>query len=156
MSYALKAKIVMIMAPIILVAGFAVFTFSVAGSFLAPRTLPRTVGVTTDRPQYKVGQAINVLLFNDSDRSAYVVNECPDAPLTVSRFAAGVWIQLHAMAARSKCDGEPRQYEIRSGDIVQVNYDYWMSLFMQPGTYRVTASFIPYSGEASAEFTIVP
>jgi hypothetical protein len=155
MTYARKVKIVSYLLPLIIVAFFAKVGTNATHSLFAQTPPTDQIALTLPQSQYKVGQDVIATLANSSATDVYVVNNCPNEPLTVYRQENNTWVAIFESANSSKCVGEPSDYKIPAEHSVRVDYKYWPTLFSKPGTYRIHANIEPSSQGPTIDFTVI-
>jgi hypothetical protein len=156
LTYASKFKIVTYAIPVVVVGFFAVAGSRATRALFAQTPSTNGINISLPKTQYHVGETVVATVSNASNASVYVVNNCPDAPLVVSRRIGSVWTVVAGKAADgSKCVGEPRDYKIPANQSVPISYKYWPSLFAQPGTYRIKAPIEPTQQGPVVKLTVV-
>jgi hypothetical protein len=155
LSYATKARLLSALIPVVIVGGFVVFGRLSNVSIFALTQAPAGIKLYVDQQQYAVGQQINVTVANTTSRTVYVNNNCPYQPFTVYRYSDGQWLSISATTDASKCVGETHAYPVPAHRSVVTDYQYWMGLFNQPGSYRIVANIESYSGGPNVTFQVV-
>jgi len=155
LSYATKARIARYLIPLVVIVPCALLGYKATHNILAAPPAAVGISVAVDQPQYKVGQDVIVTLSNATSVNVYVNNNCPGESLNVYRFENNSWIQIHATADSSKCNGEPHNYQIPANSSVKTDYRFWPTLFANPGRYRIVANVEGFSQWPYADFTVV-
>jgi hypothetical protein len=112
------------------------------------------VELSTDRSNYTSGQPIRFTISNNTARTFYVVNNCPQPPLEVYAWDGSGWQRRQSSADPLKCQGEPSKYELGPQKSVSASYYYWPELFRSPGRYRLVAPIEGYDSQPSVEFSV--
>lgn len=154
-TYATKARLISMSLPIAVVLGFVLVGYHNTRSLFALSNAPAGVSLYVDQAQYHVGDDISVTIANASSTPISITNNCPNQPLAVYREENGAWVSLSAAASITKCTGEPRNYTIPADRSLSTDYQYWPTLFNQPGHYRIVAPIDSYSSGPSVSFTIL-
>lgn len=156
MTYKSKYRMVNLALPLLVMGAFGLVGMHATHHMFASALPTPTLELAMSKTQYKTGEPVMVTLANPSTEDAYVMNNCPNEPLSVSRESSSGWIAVHATAPISKCGGEPRDYKIPANSSVRVRYNDWQSLFLDPGTYRIHANIEPGQQGPTVQFTVTP
>lgn len=105
--------------------------------------------------RYSSGDTVRFVLFNLSDITVTVSNNCPEAPLEVYRRENGGWLHLHSKTDEAHCVYKLRSYDIAPQSSVTVDYGEWRDLFRQSGRYRLVAPLEQQSLRPSVEFDVI-
>jgi hypothetical protein len=156
MKYATRFKVVNYALPLLVIGLFAKIGLSETHSLFAQTPPSAKISIILTEKQYRVGQDVEAIVSNISNDNVYIINKCPESPLTVSKLVNGEWQPIVQSTDVSKCAGEPTDFEIPADRSIGVDYKYWPNLFSQPGTYQIHASIEPATVGASVTFSIVP
>lgn len=156
MRYATKYRMVNVALPVLVMASFGLVGAQTTHHMFAQALPTPTLGLTVSKSEYRVGETVIATLSNTSAEDAYVINNCPNEPLNVSRLTSAGWEPVQNAAPVAKCAGEPRDYEIPANRSIRVSYGSWPMLFDDPGTYRIHAAIEPGQDGPTVEFKVVP
>lgn len=127
-----------------------------ASTYIFAESTPSQVSLSLEQTSYAVNEPIRFTILNNSDRAVSVLNNCPGEPLEVYRQQDAQWLRIHQNADPSKCVGAPRHYTIAPQSKVSATYNFWPSLFEEPGRYRIVAPIEPGGERPLAEFDVRP
>jgi hypothetical protein len=155
MTYTTKFRIINYLLPVLVVLFFAKVGISATHELFAQTPPTNLVTMSLPQTQYTVGQDVIATLSNTSNKNVFVINNCPDEPLDVSKLVNGAWTTIYQSTNVSKCAGEPSDYEIPANRSVPVDYRYWQTMFDQAGTYRIHAAIEPSTQGPTIDFTVI-
>lgn len=154
-SYSAKVKIVSYGLPVLVMGVFAAFgTHATRSLFAQSPSAASAIQLSLSQSSYTIGQDVSVMVSNLSDTATYVVNNCPEESLDVSRLEGAAWTPLQDHTDVSKCIGEPSEYEIPAHSSIKVDYKFWPELFNVPGEYRIHADIEPSTSGPTVEFSV--
>lgn len=117
--------------------------------------------LVTSNKQYGQDDLVSATLYNNTEFSAYVTNDCPSEPLTVLNRQKGEW-QPISIEADISC-GTDDQITVEPGQAVTISYHSWNhDLFGEIGIYKLAADIkVPDSTSLektleSNEFEVTP
>jgi hypothetical protein len=152
--YKTKYKLVNVGMLVLMFSVFGVIGLDATHNMFAQTLPPPTLELSLPKERYQVGESVAVILSNTSAENAYVMNNCPHEPLSVTRLTTAGWVAIQDDISVDQCAGEARDYEIPANRSVRVSYDKWQEAFSIPGTYRIHAAVEPSQQGPTVQFTV--
>ncbi len=114
------------------------------------------IELVIDKTAYQLGEPIAFTVINHFPVPVFVLNQCPEEPLSVYRWENNTWTQLHATAKNDgECRTEERKVSIPSDGSRGYNFDDWPDLFSVPGVYRISAHINHYPDTPFQDFAVL-
>ncbi len=111
--------------------------------------------LTTSKIQYVSGDSINFTLTNNFNLPITLINKCPKPWLHVFNYNNGVWNQISSSTSASNCTSQASDLIINPHKSITENYDYWKSIFTNPGIYRIAILAENYPSISYADFQVI-